>query len=67
MIEHAIAHPWLATFVALPALMVVFWMCLVMVRSVVCRVLCSINIALRGWPPSHLDGYGDWKPGEDEE
>lgn len=26
------------------------------------RCLRSINIALRGWPPEHLDADGDWKP-----
>jgi hypothetical protein len=26
------------------------------------RVLRSINIAARGWPPEHLDADGDWKP-----
>ena len=27
------------------------------------RLIRSINIALRGWPPSHLDADGDWKRG----
>lgn len=26
------------------------------------RVLRSINVAVRGWPPAHLDADGDWKP-----
>lgn len=26
------------------------------------RILRSINIAIRGWPPAHLDADGDWKP-----
>lgn len=25
------------------------------------RILRSINIALRGWPPAHLDADGDWR------
>ena len=24
------------------------------------RILRSINIAIRGWPPQHLDADGDW-------
>lgn len=26
------------------------------------RVLRTIKVAARGWPPSHLDADGDWKP-----
>ena len=26
------------------------------------RILRSINIALRGWPPAHLDADGDFRP-----
>ena len=26
------------------------------------RILRAINIACRGWPPSHLDADGDWRP-----
>lgn len=33
----------------------------VIVRSIV-RVTRSINVAIRGWPPAHLDADGDWKP-----
>lgn len=28
---------------------------------VVNRILRSINVALRGWPPPHLDADGDFK------
>lgn len=34
------------------------------VRVVVCRVFRTINITVRGWPPAHLDGDGDWSPKE---
>lgn len=27
----------------------------------------SRNIRERGWPPSHLDADGDWKPAENNE
>jgi len=26
------------------------------------RVLRTIKVAVRGWPPPHLDADGDWKP-----
>lgn len=26
------------------------------------RILRTIKVALRGWPPAHLDADGDWKP-----
>ena len=31
------------------------------------RLLRSVNIALRGWSPAHLDADGDWNPYEYEE
>lgn len=36
------------------------------VCRIVNRVLRSVNIALRGWPPAHLDADGDFKPGVSE-
>lgn len=26
------------------------------------RALRTLMVALRGWPPEHLDADGDWKP-----
>jgi hypothetical protein len=26
------------------------------------RILRTIKVASRGWPPAHLDADGDWKP-----
>lgn len=26
------------------------------------RVLRTIKVACRGWPPEHLDADGDWRP-----
>jgi hypothetical protein len=26
------------------------------------RLLRTIKVAIRGWPPPHLDADGDWKP-----
>lgn len=33
--------------------------------SIINRVIRSINIRSKGWPPSHLDADGDWKPEKD--
>jgi len=33
-----------------------------LIRCFVVRILRSINIATRGWPPEHLDADGDFKP-----
>lgn len=30
------------------------------------RAMRSLNVAVRGWPPEHLDADGDWKPEEDK-
>lgn len=30
------------------------------------RILRSANVALRGWPPPHLDADGDWKPAKQD-
>lgn len=30
------------------------------------RAMRSLNVAVRGWPPAHLDADGDWKPEEDK-
>jgi len=26
------------------------------------RLMRFLSVSLRGWPPSHLDADGDWKP-----
>lgn len=26
------------------------------------RVMRTLNVVVRGWPPAHLDADGDWKP-----
>ena len=31
------------------------------------RVLRTIKVTSRGWPPSHLDADGDWKPEPESE
>lgn len=32
--------------------------------KIINRIIRSINIAIRGWPPAHLDADGDWKKKE---
>lgn len=36
-------------------------------RCIVVRGLRTINVCARGWPPSHLDADGDWKPEPEKE
>lgn len=31
------------------------------------RVLRTIMVAIRGWPPAHLDADGDWPPAASKE
>lgn len=28
----------------------------------ICRLLRTIKVVARGWPPPHLDADGDWRP-----
>ena len=32
------------------------------IRDLFRRLTSTVKIALRGWPPAHLDADGDWKP-----
>jgi hypothetical protein len=31
------------------------------VHSLIRRLMSTIMVAIRGWPPEHLDAGGDWK------
>ncbi len=33
-----------------------------LLKTIVVRGTRMVNVALRGWPPAHLDADGDWKP-----
>lgn len=46
---------WLGT-------MLLIELVLVSICRVINRIIRNRNIAARGWPPSHLDADGDWKP-----
>lgn len=53
--------PWLAALFAYLLVKALGW-----VIKLLCRALRTINIALRGWPPPHLDADGDFRPDADE-
>lgn len=61
----ATEHWWLAFWLAFWAL-VFGYLAFVVVMKVpfvlVQRALRALVILIRGWPPAHLDGDGDWKP-----
>lgn len=43
------------------------WLCWPVVALpsfVINRVLRTIKVVCRGWPPAHLDADGDWRPEE---
>lgn len=52
-------HPALTFFISCILACVVIVMGLMIIR-LLGRVLRTINIAIRGWPPEHLDADGDW-------
>ena len=56
---------WFLSWSALWLVWGVVWMP-VAIASVVARlanrVLRTIKVACRGWPPEHLDADGDWRP-----
>lgn len=57
-------HPFLA-FCALCFSAIIAYSALAFVFRIWNRVLRTINICARGWPPPHLDADGDWKPEPD--
>ena len=42
--------------------LVIVWCRAHMTARLISRVPRTIKVALRGWPPPHLDADGDWKP-----
>lgn len=48
---------FLAVFFVLPILSLPF--------KLINRLIRHCNIRAKGWPPSHLDADGDWKPEQD--
>lgn len=58
-------HPYLTICLAICFL----WFCYLILHygtngilRIMSRLIRSINIALRGWPPPHCDADGDFKP-----
>ncbi len=68
ILEFMTTNPW-QTFFLGPFVIILFWMTLVafagtlkILFKTTNRVLRTIKVALRGWPPAHLDADGDFKP-----
>lgn len=40
----------------------VLWCLASLIRSLWRRLFSTVKVAIRGWPPAHLDADGDWKP-----
>ena len=56
---------WFLTWCALWLVWGVFWLPVALASLIfrlLNRILRTINVAIRGWPPEHLDADGDWKP-----
>jgi hypothetical protein len=34
---------------------------------VINRILRTVKVVYRGWPPEHLDADGDWMPAQDDD
>lgn len=49
-------------FVGFAVLFIIAAQCLILMFG---RILRTINIAIRGWPPAHLDADGDPNPVSD--
>ena len=63
-LEFASEH-WFLTWCALWLIWGAVWLvavAILAVRFVINRILRTIKVSIRGWPPSHLDADGDWKP-----
>lgn len=59
--QWATEHWWLAFWLAFWAL--AFTYMIIAGASLTIRLLLrTIRVAVRGWPPAHLDADGDWKP-----
>lgn len=57
-----VGEHWFLTFIAL---CFVYGLGLTALRLVI-RLFRMIKVLVRGWPPSHLDADGDWKPQPEE-
>lgn len=58
-------HP-LLTFFLVCLLVLLVEVLLTRLFIVVNRFFRMTMVSIRGWPPSHLDADGDWKPEDDK-
>lgn len=54
LLEWSVNVPWLA-FIVVCAIYY-------LLKTIVVRGTRMVNVALRGWPPAHIDADGDWTP-----
>lgn len=59
LLDFAAGSPWLAFFLA--------WLVLQFAGTCWNRLLRTIKVLARGWPPAHLDADGDWQPRAEEQ
>jgi hypothetical protein len=57
IVDHIFSSGWYV----LAALLAIGAVCSTVFR-IVNRFLRHLNISMHGWPPSHIDADGDWKP-----
>lgn len=55
--EHCVLAFWAMLFAA-----IIVYSMIELTIKLGARVLRTINIVCRGWPPEHLDADGDWEP-----
>lgn len=69
-IEWGKVHWWFFGWTVFWSLLLTVAMVLSIIRSFFCflpnRILRSRNLKHNGWPPSHLDGDGDFRPLEEK-
>lgn len=56
---------WFVTWCALWLVWGVFWIAAAILNCVflaINRLLRTVKVLCRGWPPAHLDADGDWRP-----
>jgi len=61
ILEYFSEH-WVQAFLWGFACFVVSWTGLHVACSTLRRFMRMLCVLIRGWPPSHLDADGDWKP-----
>ena len=68
VLEFAAQNPWQFFFMG-PFILILLGFLYGLLRLpfvLINRILRSVMVSIRGWPPSHLDADGDWKTEEDK-